>query len=257
MDKAIPELILDYYLYFCFMAFLGWIIESSYKSSQEHRFVNAGFLSGPFVPIYGFGALIISLISLRVARLPQLAAWSIIILSPTILEYFGSLILEKVFGLTLWDYRDQNFHVNGRICLKFSIYWAVLAVFTKLVLEPFVLQRIDILGLYYSHFLAGALSAYFLLDIIHSANAVFNFKAFLNDLAALKEKGAVFLPSFHDLGAQNADGKLRKLPAEVRRLLKPLSSFPTLRKAIKPKLGIVPEWIRERMEKHLRDHNLH
>ncbi len=249
MEHALPPALLDAYLYFAAMAFAGWIIETLYRSFRERRFVNAGFLSGPFVPIYGFGALIISLIGLKVEAFPAPAAWAVIVLSPTVLEYLGSLALEKLFGLSLWDYRDQAFNLKGRVCLRFSLYWAILAVAAKLFIEPAVLGRIRVLGPYYSHFAAGFLTAYFALDLNHSIRSVFNFKAFLADLSSLLEKGGTFLPAFHGLGSYRADGRLRVLPAEVRRLFKPLSSFPALRRAFVPTLSVFPDWIRERLEK--------
>ena len=181
--------------------------------------------------------------------MPAPAAWAIIVLSPTALEYFGSLALERIFGLSLWDYRDQRFHIKGRVCLKFSIYWAILAVAAKKVVEPAVLERIGLLGPYLSHFAAGALTAYFVLDLNHSIRSVFNFKAFLADLSALAEKGGTFLPAFNALGGLNADGKLRKLPAEVRRILKPLASFPALRRSLAPALSAFPDWIRDHLER--------
>jgi uncharacterized membrane protein len=64
----IPEKALYYFLYFGVMAFTGWIIEVIYRSVHEKRFVNAGFLSGPFVPIYGFGAVIITALSRMILR---------------------------------------------------------------------------------------------------------------------------------------------------------------------------------------------
>ena len=65
MAREIPSILLNNFLYFSFMSFLGWILESAYRSYRERRLVNAGFLSGPFVPIYGLGGVIISLIGLK------------------------------------------------------------------------------------------------------------------------------------------------------------------------------------------------
>jgi uncharacterized membrane protein len=107
MYKMIPEKLLYYFLYFCVMAFAGWIIEVIYRFMREKRFINAGFLFGPFVPIYGFGAVIITVISVEARSLPAVTGWIITLLSPTILEYVGSWFMEKIFGLKLWDYHDR------------------------------------------------------------------------------------------------------------------------------------------------------
>jgi uncharacterized membrane protein len=247
MYKMIPEKLLYYFLYFGVMAFAGWIIEVIYRSLHEKRFVNAGFLSGPFVPIYGFGAVIITAISVEVRSLPAVIAWTITLLSPTLLEYFSAWFMEKIFGLKLWDYRDRRFNLNGRIALRFSVYWAFLAAFLVLFVQPLVFARIMVLGPYLSHFLAGGLSAYFIMDIANSVKSIFNFKAFQSDIAALIEKGKQFHPVFDFNG--DADRKKLKLPAEIRRILKPLNAFPSLRKNFKGKLPAFPDWIRKHLEK--------
>jgi uncharacterized membrane protein len=92
-----------------------------YRSFKENKFVNAGFLSGPFLPIYGFGAVIMTFINTEVQKFPLILSWVITLLSPTILEYFASWIMERIFKLKLWDYKNEPLNLNGRICLKFSI----------------------------------------------------------------------------------------------------------------------------------------
>jgi uncharacterized membrane protein len=229
------------------MAFAGWIIEVIYRSLKEKRYVNAGFLSGPFVPIYGFGAVIITAISLEAKTLPPVPAWIITLLSPTILEYFGGWFMEKLFGLKLWDYHGERFNLHGRICLKFSVYWAFFAALLVLVIQPRVFTRIMVLGPYLSHFVAGGLFAYFIVDIDHSIKSLYNFKTFQKDIAALIEKGKQFRPAF-DFGSDTG-GKKLKLPVEIRRILKPLNAFPSLRRNFKGKLPAFPDLIRNHLEK--------
>jgi len=225
------------------MSFLGWIIETIYRSYNEKKYVNAGFLYGPFLPIYGFGSVIITGIYMELQRFPEPFFWAITILSPTILEYFASLIMEKIFKLKLWDYKENFFNINGRICLKFSIIWACLAILLVLVIQPAVFKRIMIMGLYYSHFIAGGLLAYLILDLDRSVKSLVNFKEFQNNISKLIEEGRKFSPLF-DI---NAEGKgiKRKLPKEIRHLLKPLNSFPHLRKSFKEKSHIFPKWIND------------
>jgi uncharacterized membrane protein len=229
------------------MAFAGWIIECTYRSWKEKRYVNAGFLSGPFVPIYGFGAVIITAVSVEAQSLPVAAAWAITLLSPTVLEYFGGWFMEKLFGLKLWDYHHERFNLHGRICLKFSFYWAFFAALLVLVIQPRVFTRLTVLGPYLSHFVAGGLFAYFIVDIDHSVKSIYNFKTVQKDIAALIEKGKQFQPAFDFAGIPG--GKKLKLPAEIRRILKPLNAFPSLRKNFKEKLPVFPDLIRKHLEK--------
>ncbi|AEJ18718.1 putative ABC transporter permease [Gracilinema caldarium] len=253
MYKALPNELLQYFLYFCFSAFLGWILESTYRSIIEKRFVNAGFLSGPFVPIYGFGALIIAFIGRFLANLPPFLFWVILLLSPTVLEYFSAVILESYFGLTLWDYNHEFLNFQGRICLKFSIFWTFLVLFTNRILEPLVFIKIAELGPYLTHFLTGAMLMYFIIDTFHSIRAVFNFKAVIVDLQKLLESGEKFVTSFDLIpkALGTAEGLKQKLPLELKRLLKPIRAFPVLQKELQARFAVFPEWIKEQLEKRM------
>jgi uncharacterized membrane protein len=226
------------------MSFVGWIIEVVYRSSKEKRFVNPGFLSGPFVPIYGFGAVIITGISVEFSSLAAPIDWTITLLSPTILEYFGGRLMQKCFGMKLWDYSKRRFNLNGYICLRFSLYWAILAALLTLVIQPAVYTRITILGPYLSHFFAGALCAYLVVDMRHSISAVFNFKAFQKHIAQLIESREQYKPAF---GFDGTGVKL-KLPAEIKRVMKQLSAFPALRDDFNAKIFVFPDKLRKYFE---------
>jgi uncharacterized membrane protein len=232
------------------MAFAGWIIETVYRSSTEKKFVNAGFLSGPFLPIYGFGALIMTVINTEVQKFHGIFSWIITLLSPTLLEYFGSWAMEKIFKLKLWDYGNERFNLNGRICLKFSVIWAFLAVIHILVIQPLIFKRITIMGPYYSHFMAGGLFTYFALDVNYSIRSLLNFKDFQNNIIKLIEKKKKFIPAF-DSGPEGRNA-VKKLPNEMRRLLKPLGAFPNLRKGFREKSFVFPGWINEILEKRFK-----
>jgi uncharacterized membrane protein len=158
--------------------------------------------------------------------------------------------MEKIFKLKLWDYKNERLNLNGRICLKFSIIWAFFALIHILVIQPRIFRRIMILGPYYSHFIAGGLFAYFMIDINYSVKSIIGFKDFQNNISKLIEEGKKFKPAF-DFDLE--DGKMSmKLPNEIHRLLKPLNAFPNLRKAFKEKSFIFPKWINEILEKRFK-----
>ncbi|MDR1095360.1 MAG: putative ABC transporter permease [Spirochaetaceae bacterium] len=241
----LPEKLLYYFLYFCLMSFLGWIIETVYRSVREKRWVNPGFLFGPFLPIYGFGAVIITFINRELEVIPSVTAWVITLLSPTLLEYIGACVMERIFGLKLWDYRGRFLNIQGRICLRFSLYWAFCAALLITVIQPVVWTRIDIAGIYLSYFAAGCCFAYLAIDISRSARSLINFKAFRNDIAALIAKGKAYQPVF-DL---RFDKKMRlKLPPEILRIMRPLSSFPAVRDEFAKNLHAFPEKIKQELE---------
>lgn len=121
--------------YFLFFSLLGWIIEALYRSAIDRRLINPGFLAGPYLPIYGFGGLIIlaghSLLSSY--NLPVRAVFYLV--SLTALEFLAGFLMEKIFGVRLWDYHRRRFNLYGYICLRFSLYWLVLAVTVDVILR--------------------------------------------------------------------------------------------------------------------------
>src|SRR4030042_6782378 len=128
------EAIFNFTFLFAVYSFMGWIIESVYRSITQRKFINAGFLLGPFIPIYGFGALFVIILDHVLAGwhfFPKLIAYGFVL---TAVEYSVSFLFEKIFALKLWDYSSNKFNVQGRVCLLFSTFWTALA----LVFVPFI-----------------------------------------------------------------------------------------------------------------------
>ncbi len=136
----------DYLLVrFLLYAFIGWILESGYKTIGQGRgFINSGFLRGPIIPIYGFGALIMIVLE-RVLN-PLLAPLSrstavvcevlLFTLACTVFEYLIGWFYETVFKIRLWDYSKKPFNIKGRVCLKNTLLWALLVAAFILFIEP-------------------------------------------------------------------------------------------------------------------------
>jgi uncharacterized protein len=108
---------------------MGWILEVSYRSLCAGRFINPGFLKGPYLILYGTGALMlmgcIFLFNFYDVNLVvKILTYFIAI---TGLELISGLIGTGLFNIRLWDYSDQFLHYKGHVCLKFSIYWVLLA----------------------------------------------------------------------------------------------------------------------------------
>jgi len=239
LDASYENLVV-WFLYFSVAAAIGWVIESTFRTVTEHHLVNSGFLTGPFIPIYGFGSLALAALARALAHTHWVLFWPLLVVTPAIVEYGSSYLLEKIFGLRLWDYSKEPLNLRGRICLRFSVYWAVLTVLTIRFIEPFLLAHIRSLGEYTRVYLAGALSMYFVMDTVGSSKALINFKAFIVDLRALVERGGSFLPSL--------ELDTKRLPREIRHIVKPLKSFPTLVAELRPSLDAIPGWITSKLE---------
>lgn len=131
-----------YYLLFMIYAIFGWIIEVVGKYFEYHRFINRGFLIGPYCPIYGWGALAISLLLHKYVDDP-IALFVMAMVVCSILEYLTSYIMEKLFNARWWDYSQRRFNINGRICLNTMIPFGLLGVFVLCIANPFILSIIN------------------------------------------------------------------------------------------------------------------
>ena len=109
-------------LFFFLYSFLGWIWESGYVSLREKRWMNRGFLNGPLLPIYGFGAVFILLFTLPVAANPLLV-FLMGMAGATLLEYVTGSFLENTFHVRYWDYSMYRWNLHGHICLAASLCW--------------------------------------------------------------------------------------------------------------------------------------
>ena len=123
-DYPISMWLMFFYVYCIF----GWCFETTYVSVFcEHRFVNRGFLFGPWLPLYGSGAMVILLSTLPVKDNIWLTAL-VGMAASTALEYVTGVTMEAVFKVRYWDYSKHRFNFQGRICLQSSLAWGVLSV---------------------------------------------------------------------------------------------------------------------------------
>jgi uncharacterized membrane protein len=115
-------------LFFVVYAFLGWVWESCYVSVKSRQWVNRGFMNGPVLPIYGFGANAILWATLAV-RDYVILVYLLGMLSATLLEYVTGAAMERLFKVRYWDYSEHRFNLHGHICLSVSLGWGVFSVF--------------------------------------------------------------------------------------------------------------------------------
>ena len=171
---------------FFLYGFLGWIWECCWVSAHEKRWVNRGFLHGPFLPIYAFGAIIILFVTLPVqGSYPLMFVFAMV--SATALELVTGWGMERLFHMRYWDYSDRPVQLGGYICLRSSLAWGVLGILVVKVIHPPVAAflaeipavAIDPLG----HALVAALAV----DTTLSARAAFDLRDTLERLSAENE----------------------------------------------------------------------
>ena len=137
------------WLFFIYGLF-GVIIEMVYCWTIEYRGViesRLGLLYVPFNLLYGAGGVFITLALLPVIDNP-FAVFGLGLVVGTTLEYFTSLLMEKVFHAVYWDYSKEFLNVQGRICLKYALIWGALSLVLLYVLDAvnvFVLAQIPVI----------------------------------------------------------------------------------------------------------------
>ncbi len=208
----------SFIIYFSVCSFMGWVLESIiFRLYQDAPFKNAGFLYGPFVPVYGFGGVLIyaSSFYLQGFAFPVVIVFCSIGL--TALEYLTSLIMENVFSIKLWDYSKYRFNIKGRICLKLSIIWAILAAFQIRWFQPALINIITgFPGKFRSSF-SAVLFLYFLSDLALSSRLYLRYSGSIRRLLT-SEKHAD-LPGIFRMNLSIKDLKL---------LIRPMRQFPDL-----------------------------
>lgn len=113
----------------------GYLMELFYKRLTLKKWKNPGFLKGPYLPLYGFGAVIIYLVcSLNINFIIRFFMFLILL---SLLEYITGLIFIKKLGYKFWDYSSQKFNINGLICPLFSFIWAIIGSAFYYAVYPF------------------------------------------------------------------------------------------------------------------------
>lgn len=130
-------------LYFFIYCFIGWIWETAYVSLKSGHFENRGFMNGPFLPIYGSGAIIMLFVSLPVKN-SVILVFIFGSIAATLLELFTGIAMESLFHVRYWDYSYRKIQYKGHICLVSSIAWGffscLLVYFIHKPIEGLVLS---------------------------------------------------------------------------------------------------------------------
>lgn len=149
--------------FFALYSLAGWCLEVVYYFKNERRFVNRGFLHGPFCPIYGFGVLFL-VIFLDSYKNNVFILFLLASFFTSVLEYITGFILEKTFKTKWWDYTDDPFNLHGRICLLYSLLWGVGEVAIIKVVHPLVNDLIVNIPKTLGEIFISAIIIYFIID---------------------------------------------------------------------------------------------
>lgn len=156
-------------LFFCYSV-AGWCMEVTLKYIQFHRFINRGFLIGPYCPIYGSGAVVVTV--LVGGTIGDGAGYAETFLASFVLcgalEYFVSWYMEKLFHARWWDYSQKPMNLHGRIWIGNLILFGLGGVAIVKCIDPPLMAGIQELPEWLLYTLAIATAAIMVSDNIAS-----------------------------------------------------------------------------------------
>ena len=188
-----PQFVIVSFL-FCIGSIAGWCIELIFRrffssANPERKWINPGFCTGPWVPLYGLGLTAMYLIvSLEKYSVFESLFWTRAALflagaaAMTAIEYAAGLMTLKVLHVRLWDYRGQWGNIQGIICPKFSAAWALLVAVYYFAVHPYILGALHWLSVNLAFsFFVGLFFGVFIIDAVHSAQLVAKLKRFAEE----------------------------------------------------------------------------
>ncbi len=181
-------------LYFCIFfvySIIGWIIETTYVGIKEKKFVDRGFLIGPYCPIYGFGALGM-ILYLEQYKDNIITVFFLAVIICSILEYLTSYLMEKILKARWWDYSKKRFNLNGRICGENALLFGIGGVIIIYSFHPLLKETLKIINPNILLIIVIICFILFTTDTIISLNIVKKFKQTINNIEIRKDSTQEF-----------------------------------------------------------------
>lgn len=226
---------------------VGWLLELVFrkffsKTNPEHKWVNPGFLVGPYLPLYGFSLCSLFLLAqidvsfIENPIVQKIVLFSFMALAVTIIEYFAGLIFIKGMKIKLWDYSKEWKNIQGIICPLFSFFWAILSAIYYFLIHPYIMNSLYWLAENLSFsFVVGFFYGIFVIDFSYSMNLLSRIRKFATENQIIvryeslkesirkknfemKEKRQFLLPlrSINTTFAENLKSYLEKEHSKIR-----------------------------------------
>lgn len=255
---------------------VGWGIEVFYRkffssSNIERKWINPGFLTGPYLPLYGFSlCALYSLAHINtgfieneiVSKIVLFIIMSVVV---TIIEFIAGIIFIKKMNIKLWDYENQWGNIKGIICPKYSFFWAVLSAIYYFLIHPNINKSLQWLANNLSFsFVMGFFYGVFVLDVCYSMNIMSRVRKFAKDndiivrYEALKESIRIkndelkekrrFIFAFRSEHYTFSENLVNYLEREQQRFGKIKEKYENVKGSIKGEYETVKESIKEEYE---------
>ena len=178
---------MKYFLYYIFVFFIGSIfgygLELIYRRCVHKKWINPGFLVGPYLPIYGFGLCTLTIIYYYLSKYDINSIIIILLMGicMILIEFItGLLFLNN--GIKLWDYSNERYNYRGIICLKFSLYWVIICFIYYYFIANRIIVAIDWFTNNISFsFILGLFIGFVIIDFVYSTNILNTIKRYAKD----------------------------------------------------------------------------
>lgn len=164
-----------YFILFLIYSIIGWSMEVITSFIRHKKFVNRGFMLGPYCPIYGYSSIIM-IFYLNNYKDNPLTVFLLAIVVCSVVEYLISYLMEKMFSARWWDYSNRKFNVNGRICLTNAFIFGILGIILVYLVNPLFEEILTNINNNTLTLLGVILIILFLSDLITSLVITFNLK---------------------------------------------------------------------------------
>ena len=228
-----------YFLLFIIYAIIGWCMEVICKLIQYKRFIDRGFLIGPYCPIYGVGALLITFLLNKYTQDPVVLFVMAVVVCG-ILEYLTSYFMEKIYHARWWDYSNKKFNINGRICLSNLIAFGILGMFIMYISNPFLIGQLEKLTTTWLNIAFWTILAIFVTDNILSGIINNSIKTTTKQLGEKMDNTEEITRKVREI--------LQKKSALHRRLINAYPKIQAVKIKIKEKTRKIKEQIEEQKE---------
>lgn len=193
-EKRMNKILIYLFLFFI-GSMAGWVIELFFRryyspdGRKYKRWVNPGFLTGPYVPLYGFGLCMLYLLSgMEITRLfsndiiGTIVTIIIMAVAATVIELISGLIFVRGMHIELWDYSNEWMNFKGIVCPLFSFFWAAGSAAYYFLIHPHILSALAWLSknLAFSFFI-GLFYGIFIIDVCYTFNIMVKIKRFADE----------------------------------------------------------------------------
>lgn len=179
--------VVHWLFFFYIYCFLGWCFESAFVSAKSHKWVNRGFMRGPFLPLYGSGAMMMYVVSLPFQDniiLTYIAG----VIGATALEYVTGVAMETLFKVRYWDYSSKPFNFQGHICLRSSIAWGFLTILMTRVIHKPIERLVMSIPLNVLSYVTIAVTVYMVADFTLSFKAALDLRDIMVKMERVREE---------------------------------------------------------------------